>query len=205
MELEIDVFTGGLAQTNSFLFETGEGRWLVDAPEGTADYLQAEEIQLKGLILTHGQWDHIWDAAEIVNKTGCQCVAHRDDEKLFQDPNIMAQFGLPVQLEPVKVTRYLEEGDVLNAGALNFKVLHVPGHCPGSIALYEADQALLFGGDVLFAGGVGRWDLPGGDFDVLMASLRNKVLTLPEETKVYPGHGPATTVAREKESNPFLK
>lgn len=205
MDLQIDIFTGGLAQTNSFLFETGEGHWLVDAPEGTADYLEEEKIQPQGLILTHGHWDHIWDAAEIIKKTGCQCFAHRDDRKLFQDPNIMAQFGLPVQLEPVAVSRYLDEGEMLTAGSFNFKILHVPGHCPGSIALYEDDQAILFGGDVLFAGGVGRWDLPGGDFDVLMASIRNKVLTLPEQTRVYPGHGPATTVVTEKTTNPFLK
>lgn len=205
MEMKMEVFTGGLAQTNAFLFSTTEGHWLVDAPEGAAEFLQEENIELKGLLLTHGHWDHIWDAARILEEHGCPCLAHRDDEKLFEDPNIMAQFGLPVTLDPVHVTRYVNEGETLETGEYQFQIFHVPGHCPGSIAFYESEAGVLFGGDVLFAGGVGRWDLPGGDFDILMKSIREKVLPLPGETAVYPGHGPATTIDREKKSNPFLK
>ena len=205
MELNVDVFTGGLAQTNAYLFKTKEGYWLVDAPEGAAEYLKEKNIRLNGLILTHGHWDHIWDASRIIEESKCPCIAHPEDKPLFKDPNIMAQFGLPVTLDEVKVTRYVEEGETLEAGEWQFKIFHVPGHCPGSIALFDAEAGIVFGGDVLFAGGVGRWDLPGGDFDVLMKSIKEKILTLPGGTTVYPGHGPATTIDREKQSNPFLK
>jgi glyoxylase-like metal-dependent hydrolase (beta-lactamase superfamily II) len=116
----------------------------------------------------------------------------------------MLAFGLPQRLRPIQATRMLDESSPVPAEWTQAKLLHVPGHCPGSLCLYLPASNQLFGGDVLFADGVGRWDLPGGDRDQLLSGIRKKILTLPENTAVYPGHGPTTTVAREKTSNPFL-
>ena len=202
--MDLNTYTGGFAETNAFLISSGGEHWLIDAPEGAADFLEEKGVQLNGLILTHGHWDHIWDAAAIIEKHGCPCIGHPDDRTLFEDPNQMARFGLPIDLDSVDVSRYINEGENLQAGDISFDILHLPGHCPGSIGLHDKESRVLFGGDVLFAGGVGRWDLPGGDFRVLMQSTREKVLTLPDETLVYPGHGPSTTVGEEKRTNPFL-
>ncbi|MEM6822606.1 MAG: MBL fold metallo-hydrolase [Verrucomicrobiota bacterium] len=202
--MKIETFSGGLAQTNAFLIESEEGSWLIDAPEGSAGFLDKQQVELKGLILTHGHWDHIWDAAQIVDHFKCPCIAHKDDEILFSDPNVMSRFGLPVKLKAVEISQYIEEGEVFSIGSHEFEILHLPGHCPGSIGLYEPKEGLVFGGDVLFAGGIGRTDLPGGDLDVLMNSIHEKLLKLPEATVVYPGHGPSTTLGNEKRTNPFL-
>ncbi|MEI6417239.1 MAG: MBL fold metallo-hydrolase, partial [Verrucomicrobiota bacterium] len=114
------------------------------------------------------------------------------------------KFGLPIEIEPVKATIYLEESKQQNILGALFDIFEVPGHCPGSICLYNEPANILFGGDVLFAGGVGRWDLPGGDGKLLIAGIRKKLLTLPPETRVLPGHGPETTVGIEAQTNGYL-
>lgn len=202
--MNIEVYTGGLAQTNAYLIQSPEGNWLIDAPEGAREFLADAQAELAGLVLTHGHWDHIWDAGPILEKEKCPSYGHHDDDKLFENPNLMSTFGLDAELHPVPISKHLDQGDTLDFGTYHFEILHLPGHCPGSIGLYEKSERVLFGGDVLFSGGVGRWDLPGGDFDVLMQSIKEKVLTLPDETVVLPGHGPSTTVGDEKASNPFL-
>jgi glyoxylase-like metal-dependent hydrolase (beta-lactamase superfamily II) len=202
--MEIELYTGGMAETNAYLLKTDNGNWLIDAPEGAKEFLADAEAPLDGLILTHGHWDHLWDAGPIIESQKCASYGHLDDSKLFEDPNLMASFGLPATLHPVPIQTYLNEGDTLDLGPYHFEILHLPGHCPGSIGLYEKSEGVLFGGDVLFAGGVGRWDLPGGDFKVLMQSIQEKVLTLPDDTVVFSGHGPSTTIKDEKETNPFL-
>ena len=116
----------------------------------------------------------------------------------------MLAFGLPQRLRPIQATQLLGESGPVPSAWSGAKLLLVPGHCPGSLCLYLPGQQQLFGGDVLFADGVGRWDLPGGDREMLISGIRKKILTLPGNTTVYPGHGPTTTVAREKTSNPFL-
>ncbi|MGF1679176.1 MAG: MBL fold metallo-hydrolase [Candidatus Methylacidiphilales bacterium] len=199
------ILTGGLAVTNAYAFSTCDGWWLIDAPEETAAVLQERGLRVAGMILTHGHWDHIWDAAEIASEHDCPVIAHPEDRALFENPNLMASFGLPETLRPVPVSRYVQEGETIQAGEYGIEVLHLPGHCPGSIGLYLPEEGVLFGGDVLFAGGVGRWDLPGGSHAVLMRSIREKVLLLPEETVVYPGHGESTTVGDERDSNPFIQ
>ncbi len=202
--MDIEVYTGGLAETNAYLLKTDQGQWLIDAPEGAQEFLAETKAKLDGLILTHGHWDHLWDAGPIIEAQKCTSYGHRDDARLFAEPNLMASFGLPATLHPVPISQFLNEGDILDLGPYHFEILHLPGHCPGSIGLYEKSEGVLFGGDVLFAGSVGRTDLPGGSHEVLMKSIKEKVLTLPQETVVLPGHGPSTTVKDEKEHNPFL-
>lgn len=200
--MEMECFTGGLAQTNGYLLK-GEDGWLaVDAPEGFAGFCRGRKVG--ALVLTHGHWDHIWDAAALVEEHGCPVYYHADDAPLITRPEVMIAFGLPVRLRPVAATRHLEEGEVFPWEPWRFQILHVPGHCPGSICLYEAEAGVVFGGDVLFAGGVGRWDLPHGDRDLLLRGIREKLLVLPETVRVLPGHGPETSIGEEKATNPFL-
>lgn len=203
-DINIKMFTGGLVATNAY-FIKGEKGWLViDAPEETLDFLTQSKMNPAALVLTHGHWDHIWDAGEIAEKYECPVYYHKDDEILCTHPEKMSGFGPTEMIKPVKATKFLDEGDTFEHAPFSFQIFHVPGHCPGSICLYEKNAGVLFGGDVLFEGGVGRWDLPGGSNKLLIEGIRKKLLTLPDETIVYPGHGDSTTIGEEKESNPFL-
>jgi glyoxylase-like metal-dependent hydrolase (beta-lactamase superfamily II) len=197
-------YCGGLAATNAYLLDLGGHRLAIDAPEGFLGFLKKKKIKPHSLLLTHGHWDHIWDAADLADWAGCPVYYHPDTAFLCLEPDSMLAFGLPQRLRPIQATRMLDESSPVPAEWTQAKLLHVPGHCPGSLCLYLPASNQLFGGDVLFADGVGRWDLPGGDRDQLLSGIRKKILTLPENTAVYPGHGPTTTVAREKTSNPFL-
>ena len=199
------IYTGGLAATNAYLVDLGEHRIAIDAPEGFLDFLKEEKIKPDSLLLTHGHWDHIWDAADLADWAGCPVYYHPDTAFLCLQPDSMLGFGLPQRLRPVPATQLLEEAGPIPASWGNARLLLVPGHCPGSLCLYLPSPGQLYGGDVLFAEGVGRWDLPGGDRAQLLSGIRKKILTLPGRTIVYPGHGPATTVAHEKSFNPFLE
>ena len=181
----------------------------MDAPEGVWEKVQAllaaEGCALQELWLTHGHWDHTQDAARIARATGARVRAHRADQPLIETPEVMAAYLMPgVVLEPVKVDAWVEDGQRLTALGREFEVRHVPGHCPGNVLFHQAEARVALVGDALFNGGVGRWDLPGGDFAVLERSIRNRIYTLPDETVVLPGHGPRTTVGDEKEENPFV-
>ena len=113
-------------------------------------------------------------------------------------------FGMREKTEDVKIDRYLLPGEVIKIGDGELKVIHVPGHSPGSVALYDAKDGFVITGDALFSGSVGRTDLPGGDMRTLISSIKNGLLSLPDSTVVYPGHGPATTIGQERHSNPYL-
>ncbi len=182
---------------------------LVDAPGGILARIQPllakEGCTLKELWLTHGHWDHTQDGEAVRKSTGALVRAHRADQGLIETPEIMEGFmGQKMGLVGVKVDAWMGQGDRLNALGRVFEVRHVPGHCPGNILFYTAEAKAAFVGDALFNGGVGRWDLPGGSLEVLTQSIREQIYTLPDDTVVFPGHGPRTTVGTEKESNPFV-
>lgn len=196
------MFTGGSLETNSYLIPCPEGNILVDAPEGAAEAFEQGEVSL--LLLTHGHFDHVWDAAKVAAKQGCPVVMHPVTQEIVNDRNLLRRIGIDLEVTPVAATSFVSEGPLTLLGK-TFGLLEVPGHCPGSICLHDHENGMLYGGDVLFAGGVGRWDLPGGDRELLISGIRSKLLPLHPQTLVLPGHGPSTTIGREKISNPYLE
>lgn len=198
----LQMFTGGALETNSYLVACPEGNILIDAPEGSAEAFR--EIPVAMLLLTHGHYDHVWDAAAVARHHGCLVAMHPVTESMLADRNLLRRFGIDLEVEPVKADLKLLEGAEQRLLGRSFNILEVPGHCPGSLCIHDATSNLLFGGDVLFAGGVGRWDLPGGDQDLLLSGISKKLLPLPGQTIVLPGHGPSTTIEEERAYNPYL-
>jgi len=200
-----------MIQTNAYLLtdpEKGEAV-LIDAPgevwTQVEPLLTKDHCRLVEVWLTHGHWDHTQGAAEVVRATGARVRAHADDRLLIETPEVMKRFmDLDLRLEPVKVDHWVGQGDEFEALGSNIAVRHVPGHCPGNVLFYLLESEAAFVGDALFKSSVGRTDLPGGDFDQLERSIREQIYTLPVQTRIYPGHGPATTVAMEKANNPYV-
>lgn len=209
--MKIHVLPSGPIQTIGYLLtesKTGEAV-LVDAPADVGakiqPLLEKEGCTLKELWLTHGHWDHTQDAAKIKRATGAVVRAHQADQHLIETPETMRAYLLPgLELEAVKIDAFVRSGERLAALGREFEVRHVPGHCPGNVLFYQAAAKVALVGDALFNGGVGRWDLPGGSFELLEESIRGQIYTLPDDTTVLPGHGPRTTVGEEKEGNPFV-
>jgi len=206
MSAQPEVFTGGLLETNACLFQTSDGLLVFDAPAGLAQELNILKQKVSLVILTHGHFDHTWDAAVIARENRCPVFYHQADEELCLNPEAAMRFvGMSGLVEPISATRFLKAGEILEYGDLRFQIFHIPGHSKGSLCFYEKNLGLLVGGDVLFAGGVGRWDLPGGSKEELIAGIRRDLFPLPDDTVVYPGHGPETTIGHEKRTNPYLQ
>lgn len=156
------------------------------------------------LINTHAHLDHILGNAFVSETWNLLPELHIDDLQLLRSATLYGDlWGIKPETSPDPVS-FLKEDDVITIGSSHFKILFVPGHCPGHIALYEEETGILIAGDVLFQGSIGRTDLPGGDMSTLLESIRKKFFVLPDETIVYPGHGPETTIGEEKKSNPFV-
>lgn len=209
--MEIGNYTGGSFVTHAYWLEAGNGHdgvILFDAPEGIVGALEAAGIEkVAALVLTHGHFDHIWDAAAVAKKYDCPVYIHPDDVQMIEDPSIFKPW-IGVSLEPVTKHQLIElpeqgAGEFTVAGR-TFQAAHVPGHCPGSVTFYDEREKLVIAGDTLFAGGIGRWDLPGGSLELLVEGIRKHLFPLPDATRVYPGHGPATTIGEEKLTNTFL-
>jgi hydroxyacylglutathione hydrolase len=210
--MQLHILPGGPIDTNAYLLTNATSREaiLIDAPEGIWEQVQpilsGQGIALRELWLTHGHWDHTQGGAEIVRETGARVRAHPDDRELIENPEVMRRFmGQSLRIEPIRVDAWLTPGETLQALAVAAEVRHVPGHCPGNVLFYFADYKSAFVGDALFAGSVGRTDLPGGSSSVLKNSIRTQIYSMPDETRIFPGHGPSTTVGEEKTSNPFVR
>ncbi len=205
----IETFEAGPVATNGYLVaDKLQGvAVVIDAPQGAASLIveQARKwnTSIAYLLNTHGHWDHILDNAELLRLTGAKFGIHRESAPLLNLPQAR-YFGLDLDIEPSHPVFFLEGSKPLDVGELRFEILHCPGHCPGSVVLFERKERAAFVGDVLFAGSVGRADLPGGDYEMLLRSIREKLLPLGDDVRIFPGHGPVTTIGHERLMNPFL-
>lgn len=169
------------------------------------DFIEGQKLNVKHVLLTHLHLDHVTGARWLADQTGADVCANSQDAQLgLELPQQVEEFHLKLQCEPLIIDRDLQEGDTLMLGEETIQVLQVPGHSPGGLAFYLPQSGLLISGDTIFNGSVGRTDLWGGDMAQLINSIREKIMTLPDETVIASGHGPTTTVADEKRCNPFL-
>ncbi len=202
-----------VAGTNTYLVapEPGGLGVLIDAPPdpgAIAELVTRHRVTPTALVVTHGHIDHVGGAGAVTDRFGLTTYVHPDDDFLTLDPvaQLRMLFGMvpPGDYAPPQRRVGLADGERLSVGGVELEVLHTPGHTPGHCCFLLADEGVLFSGDQLFAGSIGRTDLPGGDLRALLQSMRTKVLTLPDEVRVLPGHGPETTIGRERRTNPFL-
>ncbi len=199
--------TNGVYQENCYLLADPDGGEvvLIDPGEEAGLFLrriESEGLTLKAIWLTHAHLDHILGVKAVVERTGVPVYLHPADRPLYDGvAHQGAWLGVRAD-QPPAPDHELAHGDTLTVGSLDFEVRHVPGHSPGSVAIIGHGIALV--GDAVFAGSVGRVDLPGGDGAALLTSIQEQLLTLPDETVVYSGHGPETTIGLERRSNPFL-
>lgn len=154
------------------------------------------------IVATHGHSDHVGAAAKVKEHTGAPFAIHSEDAGMLGHGGLVGMLMGAGSKSPAVPDRLLSEGDVIGCGALSFRVLHTPGHTQGGICL--VGEGLVFSGDTLFNYGIGRTDFPGGSYEELMEGIVNKLLSLPDETVVYPGHGPDTTIGAERRQNPFI-
>jgi hydroxyacylglutathione hydrolase len=206
--LIVETLPVGPLQTNCYLVGCEETRLgaVIDPGGDAAEILSAVErrkLALKYILLTHAHFDHIGAVAELVQATHALAALHPYDLPLLRARGGAALFGIFMRPCPDPDIE-LADGQVIEVGTLRLKVLHTPGHTSGHVTFYEAQARAAFDGDVLFQQGIGRTDFPGSSFQQLMDSIRSKLFALPDDTTIYPGHGPATTVGDEKWSNPFL-
>ena len=207
--LEIRTFISAAFDQNAYLlWKPGSTSGVAIDPgadaERMADALSSEGLWLEAILLTHAHLDHIEGVARLVRRTGAATHLHAADRPLYDRVALQAaRFGMEVEELP-PIDHALQHGQVLDLAGTTLQVRHVPGHSPGHVILYVEEAAAAFVGDVIFAGSIGRTDLPGGNFTELIRGIREQVFTLPDATTLHPGHGPPTTVAHERATNPFL-
>ncbi len=209
MAIEVKAIVLGIADTICYLVgDTDSGRAVVIDPVDEAQtVLQAARRagwKIEKLLATHAHFDHVLAAAALKEATGAPFLIHEAELPLLQNMPLQGElFGLRLPSAP-EPDGYVGEGDVVAAGAIELKVLHTPGHSPGHVSYVLPALKTVFSGDCLFAGSIGRTDLPGGDIDTLLRSIREKLLPLGDDFTVAPGHPPATTIGQERQYNPFL-
>lgn len=188
--------------------ESSREAMVIDPGDDIADVLaliQKHNLKVKQIVITHAHIDHVGGAMKLRAATGAPILLNQNDYALLKLLDVQAAWLGMATPEEVKIDQAIGEANTIQAGSLSANVLHTPGHTEGSICLYFPSQQKLIAGDTLFAGSIGRTDLPGGSFQKIISSLHDKLLALPDETVVVPGHGPLTTIGDERESNPFLQ
>ncbi len=197
-------------QNCSIVWNKNTRKAAVVDPGGDVDHIHAAlkelDVTVEHILITHGHIDHIGGAAELAEMLSVKVIGpHEADRSLINRVEDQAmQFGLGT-VQKVEPDQWLVEGDVVTAAGAEFQVLHCPGHAPGHVVFYNKDLGLAISGDVLFAGSIGRTDLPGGDHDTLIASIKEKLLPLGDDITFLPGHGPASSLGHERLNNPYLK
>ena len=207
-ELKIGSIALGMYQTNCyFVFDSESMNAIVFDPADSGDYifdfLKEKGISVSAIVLTHGHFDHIYGVKELKAKTGVMVYAHEDEADVLSSVklNCSASVGRAETIEPDVL---IKDGDCIFEGGMSFKVIHTPGHTHGSACYYFEKAKILVAGDTLFSCSVGRTDLPTGSMSTLVRSIKDKLMILPDDVKVYPGHGDSTTIGYERMNNPFI-
>ncbi|NSL89068.1 MBL fold metallo-hydrolase [Chitinophaga sp. Mgbs1] len=210
--IEIQQFTFGPLQENTYLLINGKkeciiidpGCYFQDERKELLQYIQTEGLNVTRLLNTHCHFDHIFGNKLVADTYNVRPEIHEKDQVVLDNSQAVGvMYNLPFDPSPMP-GRYLQEGEKIAFGEHELEVLFTPGHSPGSVSFYCADQRFVIGGDVLFYQSIGRTDLPGGSHMTLLRSIREQLFVLPDDVRVFPGHGPATTVGFEKKYNPFL-
>jgi len=208
--MKIQLFVENAIQTNCWVVidEDSKEAIIIDLGGGYRDikkYIDDQNAKLKFVICTHGHFDHIMGIPEMQQaEPNIPVYMSKKDENMASDINKMLQmFGIPGNYPPVKVSEFIDENSKLSIGSHNIEIIETPGHTQGGLC-FKIDN-LLFSGDSLFNREIGRCDLPGGNFNSLISALKTKIITLPEDTEVFPGHGSTTTIKEEKLKNPYLQ
>lgn len=212
MKLRTFVFNPVEENTYVLYDETGEcviidaGCFYPNEKQQLQQFISEKNLTVKHLINTHLHFDHCFGASFVIETYGTGIQAHRGDEEFLKRlPEQAARFGFKLTETPPPISKYIEENDVISFGHQSLKAIHVPGHSPGSLVFYSEEQGCAFVGDVLFQRSVGRTDLPGGDFELLKHGIQTKLYTLPDETRVFSGHGPETSIGFEKRNNYYIQ
>lgn len=206
----LEMLTVGPFQENCYVVgdeSSGVGA-LIDPGDEAARISMAVErtnLDISKIILTHAHIDHVGAVVDLVDEYSCPVLAHSESEPMLaQLPTQAMMMGMKFGEVP-KIDEFVEDEEEIEVGELRLRSLYTPGHSPGHLAFYIESEGVVLAGDALFAGSVGRVDLPGGDGPTLLKSIEERLLTLPDETVVHPGHGPETTISHERETNPFLQ
>lgn len=210
--MKIDHLILGAYETNSYVLRQNDASkdcLIIDTGLDAVrliNFLTERQLNPLAVVFTHGHVDHIGGATALRRSfPEMRVYIHKFDAEMLSEPqaNLSGMSGMPFRTEPEDVS--LTEQDVVEEASIQLLVLHIPGHTPGGICLYSNEEGVAFVGDTLFADSVGRTDFPGGSMPQLISSIKEKLFTLPDETDVYPGHGPATTIGHEKTHNPFVR
>lgn len=211
--ISIKSFVFNPFQVNAFLLYSKEGECIIVDAACQSDeeirkvelFIEDNNLRPKALVNTHGHVDHLPGVKYFREKYNIPFYMHERDEFLIDNALVHGKvFGFDIE-QPPKPDRYLQESEELHLGENEIRILHVPGHSPGSVVLHLVNEKVILSGDVLFNRSIGRTDLPGGDYNQLISGIQNKLLILDEDITVFPGHGPSTTIKEEKNLNPFLQ
>ncbi len=208
-DLKIGRLMLGICQTNCyFVYREGSHDVIFFDPADKGDYiyetLQGKGFQVKGILLTHGHFDHIWGANKLRELSGAPIYAYEEEKVLCEDAvtNVSEQVGRPYTVLP---DRYLKDNEEITIAGMTCRLIATPGHTVGGCCYYFEEAGILVAGDTLFQSSVGRTDLPTGSMGALVRSIKERLMVLPDETKVYPGHGEITTIGEERKYNPFIQ
>lgn len=199
----------GPVLTNGYLLGDDNGNAvIIDAPMGIWDLfepiIKEKQLTLRAILLTHTHWDHTIDSYRITEQSNALVYVHSLDAFRLLEPNLHTVYKLPFKIQPVSNFIYVNDGDLLKFGEIKLRVIHTPGHTEGGVCYVDEENRLIFTGDTIFSGSVGRTDLPGGESKQLLDTIRTKIISLPLDYNIYSGHGPATTINKEVQSNPFI-